>query len=70
MIAHLVQSYGTFQAGTCIHSADAPITVPIARWLIVTVLSIPLFAFFTVLTVILATASDRAGMLRTATTSP
>jgi hypothetical protein len=33
MIAHLVQSYGRFQAGTHIHAADAPITVLIARWL-------------------------------------
>ena len=31
MIAHLVQSYGRFPAGTHSHAADAPITVSIAR---------------------------------------
>src|SRR5215467_14431540 len=59
MIAHLVQSYGRYQAGTPIHAADAPITMPIAKRFAVTVLSIPLFAFFTVLTVLLLAAGLR-----------
>ena len=56
MIAHLVQSYARFPAGTHVHAADAPITEPMARRLVVTVLSIPLFAFLTVLTVLLLAA--------------
>src|SRR5215471_15048277 len=59
MIAHLVQSYGRYQAGTPIHAADAPITMPIAKRFAVTVLSIPLSAFFTVLTVLLLAAGLR-----------
>src|SRR6516164_6845554 len=59
MIAHLVQSDGRFQAGTHIHAAAAPITAPIARRLAVTVLGIPLFAFFTVLAVLLLAAGLR-----------
>jgi ubiquinone biosynthesis protein len=59
MIAHLPQSYGRFHAGTPIHGADAPITVPIARRLVVTVVSIPVFAFFTVLSVLLLAACLR-----------
>src|SRR5215469_14100177 len=59
MIAHLVQSYGRYQAGTPVHAADAPITMPIAKRFAVTVLSIPLSAFFTVLTVLLLAAGLR-----------
>src|SRR6516225_5691415 len=59
MIAHLVQSYARFPAGTHVHAADAPITEPMARRLVVTVLSIPLFAFFTVLAVLLLAAGLR-----------
>jgi hypothetical protein len=59
MIAHLVQSYGTFHAGTHIRAADAPIAVPIAKRFVVTVLSIPLYAFFTVLAVLFLAAALR-----------
>jgi ubiquinone biosynthesis protein len=59
MIAHLVQSYGRFPAATHTRAAAAPITVPLARRLVVTVLSIPLYAFFTVLAVLLLAAGLR-----------
>ncbi len=59
MIAHLVQSYGRFPSASNIHAADAPVTAPIAKQFAVTVLSIPLFAFFTVLTVLILAAGLR-----------
>src|SRR5215468_7501595 len=59
MIAHLVDPHGWFQAGTHIRATAAPITVPIATRLVVTVLSIPLFAFCTVLIVVLLAAGLR-----------
>src|SRR5262249_52307288 len=62
MIAHLVQSYGRYQAGTPIHAADAPITMPIAKRFALTVLSIPLSAFFTPLLLLAAGLRRLIGM--------